>query len=61
MPSGPTVDGSPEMDDLTSHLRQPAADRREDRDRRETDRKLRRKDNARLKTQIFGETDRCCG
>ena len=40
MPSGPPVDGSSEMDDLTSLLRQLAADRREDQDRRETDRNL---------------------
>ena len=53
MPSGPPVDGSSEMDDLTSLLRQLAADRREDQDRRETDRDMRRQDDERLKTQIF--------
>ena len=58
MPSGPPVDGSSEMDDLTSLLRQLAADRTEDQDRRETDRELRRQDDERLKTQIFEEMDR---
>ena len=46
------MDGSSEMDDLTSFLRQLAADRREDQDRRETDREPRRQDDERLKTQI---------
>ena len=58
MPSGTPVDGSYEMDDLASLLRQLAADRREDQDRRETDRELRRQDDERLKTQIFEEMDR---
>ena len=48
MPSGPLVDGSSEMDDLTSLLRQLAADRKEDQDRRETDRELRRQGDERL-------------
>ena len=52
------MDGSSEMDDLTSLLRQLAADRREDQDRRETDRELRRQHDERLKTRIFEEMDR---
>ena len=58
MSSGPPVDGSFEVDDLTSLLRQLAADRREDQDRRETDRELRRQDDKRLKTQICEDMDR---
>ena len=58
MPSGPPVDGSSEMDDLTSLLRQLTADGREDQDRRETDRELRGQDDERLKTQIFEDMDR---
>ena len=58
MLSGTPVDGSSEMDDLTSLSRQLAADRREDQDLRETDRELRRQDDERLKTQIFEEMDR---
>ena len=46
------------MDDLTSVLRQLAADRREDQDRRETDRELPRQDDERLKTQMFDKMDR---
>ena len=58
MPSGTPVDGSYERDDLASLLRQLAADRREEQDRRETDRELRRQDDERLKTEIFEEMDR---
>ena len=46
------------MDDLTSLLRQLVEDRKEEQDRRESDRELRRHDNARLRTQIFEEIDR---
>ena len=45
------------MDDLTSLLRQ-LADRKEQQDRRESDRELRREDDERLSTQIFEEMDR---
>ena len=58
MLSGPPVDRSSEMDDLTSLLRQLVADRREDQARRETDRELRRQDDERLKTQMFEQMDR---
>ena len=58
MPSGTPVDGSSEMVDLTSLLRLLAADRREDQDRRETNRELRCQHGERLKTQIFEEMDR---
>ena len=46
------------MDDLTSLLRQLAEDRKEQQDRRESDRELRREDDERLSTQIFEEMDR---
>ena len=58
VPSGSPVDGSSDMVDLTSLLRQLAADRREDQDRRETDRELQCQGDERLKTQIFEEMDR---
>ena len=58
MPSGPPVDRSSYMDDLTSVLRQLVADRREDQDRREIDRELQRQDDERLKTKIFEHMDR---
>ena len=45
------------MDDLTSLLRQLAEDRKGEQDRRESDRELRRQDE-RLRTQIFEEMDR---
>ena len=57
MPSGSPVDGTSEMDDLTSLLRQLAEDRKEEQDRRESDQELRRQDDERLRTQIF-EMDR---
>ena len=43
------------MDYLTSLLRQLAEDRKEEQDRRESDRELRRQDDERLRTQIFEE------
>ena len=58
MPSGSPVDGTSAMDDLTSLLRQLAEDRKEQQDRRESDRELRREDDERLSTQIFEEMDR---
>ena len=45
------------MDDLTSLLRQLAEDRKGEQDRRESDRELRRQDE-RLRTQMFEEMDR---
>ena len=50
--SGPPVDRTSAMDDLTCLLRQLAQDRKEDQDRRESDRELRRQDDERLRTQI---------
>ena len=58
MSSGSPVDGTSVMGDLTGLLRQLAGDRQEKQDRRESDRELRRHDNARLRTQIFEEIDR---
>ena len=58
MPSGPPMDGTSVMDDLTSLLRQLAEDRKEEQDRRESDRELRRQDYERLRTQVFEEMDR---
>ena len=58
MPSGSPVDGTSVIDDLTSLLRQLAEDRKEEQDRRESDREQRRVDDKRLKTQIFEEMDR---
>ena len=58
MSSGSPVDGTSVMDDLTSLLRQLAEDRKEEQDRRESDRELRRQDDERLRTQIFVEMDR---
>ena len=52
------MDGTSVMDDLTSLLRQLAEDRKEEQDRRESDRELRRQDDERLRTQIFEEMDR---
>ena len=52
------MDGTSVMDDLTSLLRQLAEDRKEEQDRRESDRELRRQDDERLRTQIFVEMDR---
>ena len=46
------------MDDLTSPLRQLAEDKKEEQDRHESDRELRRQDDERLRTQIFEEMDR---
>ena len=46
------------MDDLTSPLRQLAEDKKEEQDRHERDRELRRQDDERLRTQISEETDR---
>ena len=51
------MDGTSVMDDLTSLLRQLAEDRKEEQDRRESDRELRRQDDERLRTQIFEEMD----
>ena len=51
------MDGTSVMDDLTSLLRQLAEDRKDEQDRRESDRELRCQDNERLGTQIF-EMDR---
>ena len=53
MPSGFPVDGMSGMDDLTSLLRQLAEDRKEEQDRRESDRELRRQDDERLRAHIF--------
>ena len=53
MPSGSPVDGASMMDDLTSLLRQLAEDRKEEQDRRESDRELRRQDDERLRAHIF--------
>ena len=59
MPSSrPPVDGTPEMDDLASLLRQLSQDRKEDEGRRKRDRELRRQDDERLSTQIFEMMDR---
>ena len=58
MPSGFPVDGTSVMDDLTSLLRQLVEDRKEEQDRRESDRELRRQDYERLRTQVFEEMDR---
>ena len=58
MPSGPPVNGTSVMDDLTSLLRQLVEDRKEEQDRRESDRELRRQDYERLRTQVFEEMDR---
>ena len=58
MPSGPPMDGTSVMDDLTSLLRQLVEDRKEEQDRRESDRELRRQDYERLRTQVFEEMDR---
>ena len=55
--SGPPVDGTSTMDDLASLLRQVAQDRKEDEDRRKSDRELRCQDDERLRTQIFEEMD----
>ena len=52
------MDGTSVMDDLTSLLRQLAEDRKDEQDRRESDRELRCQDNERLRTQIFEEMDR---
>ena len=57
MTSGSPVDGTYVMDDLTSLLRQLAEDRKGEQDRRESDRELRRQDE-RLRTQIFEEMER---
>ena len=58
MSSGSPVDGTSVMDDLTSLLRQLAEGRKEEQDRRESDRDLRRQDDERLRTQILGEMNR---
>ena len=55
MSSGFPVDRRSVMDNLTSLLRQLAEDRKEEQDRRESDRELRRQDDERLRTQIFEE------
>ena len=52
------MDGTSVMDDLTSLLRQLVEDRKEEQDRRESDRELRRQDYERLRTQVFEEMDR---
>ena len=51
--SGPPVDRTAAMDDLTSLLIHLAKDRKEDQDQRESDRELRRQDDERLRTQMF--------
>ena len=55
--SGLPVDGTSAMDDPASLLRQRAQDRKEDEDRRKSDRELRCHDDERLRTQIFEEMD----
>ena len=57
MPSGPQVDGTSVMDDLTSLWRQVAEDRKEEQNRRESDRELRRQDDEQFRTQLFKEMD----
>ena len=57
MLSGPPVDGTSVMDDLTSLLRQLAWDRKEGQDQRESEQERRRQDDERLRTQIL-EVDR---
>ena len=58
MPSGPPVDGTSVVDDLTNLLWQLAKDRKEKQDRRGNDKELRRQDGERLRTQIFEMIDR---
>ena len=57
MPSGPPVNGTSVMDDLTSLLRL-LEDKTEEQEGRESDRELRRQDDERLRTQIFEEMER---
>ena len=59
MPGGGSeADGASALDDLADPSRKLAGDRKEDQDRRESDRELRRQDDERLRTQIFEEMDR---
>ena len=58
MPSGSPVDGTSVMDDPDRSMRQMAEDRKEEQDRRESDRELRRQDDEQLRTQTFEEMNR---
>ena len=57
MPSGPQVDGTSVMDDLTSLLRQLVEDEREEQDRRDRDRELGCQDDERWRAQTFEGMD----